>query len=1422
MVQEFSMHRFYVISAFIFVMFLFAGQLFAQADIWIQGCPGDTGSEPNSACPNTPWTSVDIWNRLNADDDYDPYPFIDASGPGWNPVHQNPEHRPFHLSSPNYLYVRVRNRGNQPTTGTERLRVYWTKAHAGGGWPNAWVDNMQDLCTPGTNQLYGIEITKTRKNAAAATQAERDAFIQALLGLNDVGYASGVSYWDMLDLLHQMSLGAPEHQNDAFLPWHRELVNRFELGLREVNPLVRLLYWDAYEDPNPLQANNGNFNFFTSQFLGAPSGPIGAPFAGDLYGGGGPYRFCGNLDTCWQNPVQDVQRFVGAAGNIGFGSSFSSRPYTLANGTGLMQPTDYATHGLWVEGDAAWGPHNALHGFLGGQWPAANLLSTERAVEDPAFFVGVHTQIDKLWAMWQRDKLQLTSSVQQQIERIDPATAYGSVGSDPLMTETLSPWDGEASNGTPTSVSPWDIQPIAKTPRAASILYPPLYEGYGPADSVFLTVPQLAAGESVIIEIPWYPPNPQSFTGGDPDCPPDPGHICLLARLEETDTAPFGMTVPEGSWVGGNAIQNNNVAWRNMTVENFSGTSGIVHRIIISNPTERRGPFQFGFVPENLVRSADEAINIFAFGHAELDLGEELFNRWVEGGRIGLVGAAGGRTVFEDDFNRENGILEGWTHFQGAPRDDRWQIMRNELRGVGATGRIETFTFAPVALPQEFELNFDMRFLRRPADAVGRHGGIMFCAQNRTGRYDNVAYTLDWIDRNDDHGLRLIQVNGNAQRVIGTGGSELRDPPLHWRVVVDADSIEVYGDGEEVLIQSDNAELRGGNLGFWMYTNGQEMTVDNLQIFGSILAPRATGVTVNPDKPFTLDFDCPDNGDPDDTIFGAWVDVEPCDPWPCGTPMIGLELDPLEQRMVGVSFHLDEDYLDRWGRQARAILAARPIEYSFIAATGGPEGQVIGGNTYIADLRKISLIPEASDWRYISLPEAPEGWANLGFDVSEWQTTNFRNRLEHGRGLHDSIHCLVGGTMCSARSSNDPIFFTHHFNLAEGDINVIQNLWLRLKVDDGADIYLNGERVHHSELRPVTGLAERTFTPVDISENRNLLRAGENVVAVVVYKHPEGNDHIIFDFCLAGNQLSPDEPTVIAIHEPADGAYFELGDAISISAEAIDPDGENPSINYQVNGQPIRLVAGQRPSFTPAAPGVYKLRAGCSNNPAAHAVTINVIDNIRPETNLSLPGGMMYDEGEAVIVRATVEDADRAGSKVVFQARRANSFFAYNHAQDQFPVGRALFEEELPALDPAGGTLVLRDVQAPFEAAFDNLGVGEWMITAVTLDGRGAIKRSGGMVHAHVHEVVQQDGNQKPGDYNQDGGVDLSDAISIFGFLFLGAAGPECPAGLDFNGDSQLDLSDGIGVLNWLFQGGPGHALGADCVEMEGCQSVCN
>ena len=59
------------------------------------------------------------------------------------------------------------------------------------------------------------------------------------------------------------------------------------------------------------------------------------------------------------------------------------------------------------------------------------------------------------------------------------------------------------------------------------------------------------------------------------------------------------------------------------------------------------------------------------------------------------------------------------------------------------------------------------------------------------------------------------------------------------------------------------------------------------------------------------------------------------------------------------------------------------------------------------------------------------------------------------------------------------------------------------------------------------------------------------------------------------------------------------------------------------------------------------------------------------------------------------------------------------------------------------------------------------------------------------------------GDSNNDGGTDISDAITLFGYLFLGATAPPCDDAADANDDEGVDISDGIFVLYFLFQNGP-------------------
>ena len=58
------------------------------------------------------------------------------------------------------------------------------------------------------------------------------------------------------------------------------------------------------------------------------------------------------------------------------------------------------------------------------------------------------------------------------------------------------------------------------------------------------------------------------------------------------------------------------------------------------------------------------------------------------------------------------------------------------------------------------------------------------------------------------------------------------------------------------------------------------------------------------------------------------------------------------------------------------------------------------------------------------------------------------------------------------------------------------------------------------------------------------------------------------------------------------------------------------------------------------------------------------------------------------------------------------------------------------------------------------------------------------------------------GDVNIDGSVDVSDALGIFNWLFLGGAGTPCENAADSNKDLSIDLTDGVHILSYLFMGG--------------------
>jgi tyrosinase-like protein/Big-like domain-containing protein len=553
-------------------------RLLAPDDLYIKDTPSDTGIEPN---PDTGpmWVTEDIWVRNTPDPGYLPTPFPEAS-PTWTPLgNESPEYRDPKFSVPNYVYVRVRNRGTAASTGNERLRLYFAKASTGLSWPTQWVDYVSGAPA----KLFGEEITKPRQNAATATPTQRAAYVQAIVdaaSLAPFTFPGGVRYWQKQQQVHRFG-PTNRHGGPAFLPWHREFINRYEALLREVNPLVKLLYWDWTTDP---ENSTGGFNFFTSSFMGASGRStggvsIGAPFMPALAPTGSPtgsLTVDRNLSASVVPPASSDASIVGSTGNAYPAFSFAIEE--VPN-------------------------HNSAHGYIGG---GGDMSFINSAAQDPFFFL-LHANVDRLWAQWQRNVSSLG--------RLDPATTYGTLSSNANITTSMAPWDGIG-----TSIRPWTVGDgyiVSKTPLGPSVVSPPIY------DTAPLVIPALSPGQAVVLQIPWYPPNPADFASFGPD----QGHFCLLARIETAAAAPFGMTFTEGSDVNANTKNNNNIAWKNITVvDNFAGAlrlSSALIRNVFRTPV--RTAIHFKVPPER-------GASFLNFGRIIVDLKPELFRQWIAGG----------------------------------------------------------------------------------------------------------------------------------------------------------------------------------------------------------------------------------------------------------------------------------------------------------------------------------------------------------------------------------------------------------------------------------------------------------------------------------------------------------------------------------------------------------------------------------------------------------------------------------------------------------------------------------------------------------------------------------------------------------------------------------------------------------------------
>jgi Common central domain of tyrosinase/von Willebrand factor type A domain len=322
-----------------------------------------------------------------------------------------------------------------------------------------------------------------RRNIMSVSAAERKRFINAIIQLNQTFFpgqrdpdfpAGHVSYWFKQDEIHQAT---HVHGGPAFLPWHRELINRFEDMLRDVDPALSLHYWDWNQDPAPL---------FTATFMGNANGDVGDPLLGagfyDPNVAGDNYRddfihpnpftptWTGSYDL-HSNPADPPKSLTRA-------KTAGAPPVGQASG-GEFWPTDmqFIQAGTWADfNDLMQGcemgtsnncAHGLAHGYIGG-----NLGNPHMSFRDPFVYL-LHSNVDRLWAMWQTQP--------GHPERLDPNQVYGGDSSKPEITEPMAPWSGLLNwAGRPVwATRPWyapENQQSTKNCKDPSVVRPRCYD----------------------------------------------------------------------------------------------------------------------------------------------------------------------------------------------------------------------------------------------------------------------------------------------------------------------------------------------------------------------------------------------------------------------------------------------------------------------------------------------------------------------------------------------------------------------------------------------------------------------------------------------------------------------------------------------------------------------------------------------------------------------------------------------------------------------------------------------------------------------------------------------------------------------------------------------------------------------------------
>jgi len=140
-----------------------------------------------------------------------------------------------------------------------------------------------------------------------------------------------------------------------------------------------------------------------------------------------------------------------------------------------------------------------------------------------------------------------------------------------------------------------------------------------------LNIPSISRGESTILEFEWPVPNPEDYLDINND---NPWHFCLLARIISSDDP---MTFPEETFITDNVKNNNNIAWKNLTIVVIDPIPSPVGGIVaVGNFFNEPKEFTLEFFKE----TQEVGKPIYEEAEISITLDDVIYNAWDNGGKL--------------------------------------------------------------------------------------------------------------------------------------------------------------------------------------------------------------------------------------------------------------------------------------------------------------------------------------------------------------------------------------------------------------------------------------------------------------------------------------------------------------------------------------------------------------------------------------------------------------------------------------------------------------------------------------------------------------------------------------------------------------------------------------------------------------------